>query len=223
MFSLTYLVSLGTFGSPLEFKICGFEQYWEAHREFVRTKGLNHQHSDLTWREEKTPAMIEAVAKKKLARSVKIWGNVGRRSVCEVGEVKRRGGGARPRLWDLHLPPHPSRKGLPLRSSPLLPSQCLFSRAPLPYRMFGVGHWMLASCVLGGDWQQSEGQTPCRMQGGGGGGGGVAVLHKHIMWNSEAHSIVPCAISAVSCCELCLSYISAGAAFLILPHAGWSK
>ncbi|KAG7229599.1 hypothetical protein INR49_012622 [Caranx melampygus] len=27
----------------------------------------------------------------------------------------------------------------------------LFSRAPLPYRMFGVGHWMLASCVLGGD------------------------------------------------------------------------
>lgn len=31
--------------------------------------------------------------------------------------------------------------------------------------MFGVGHWMLASCVLGGGWQQSEGQTLCRMQG----------------------------------------------------------
>lgn len=158
--------------------------------------------------------------------STKIWGNVGRRSACKVGEVRRGGGGA----WgqgckDLHLAPHPSKKGLLLCSSPLLPSQDLFSRAPLPYRMFGVGHWMLASCVLGGDWQQSEGQTPCRMQGGGRGGGGrvVVVLHKHITWNSEAHSIVPCAISAVSCCELCLGYISAGAAFMILADVSWSK
>lgn len=113
----------------------------------------------------------------------------------------------------------------PLFSSPLLPSQDLFSRAPLPYRMFGVGHWMPASCVLGGDWQQSEGQTACRMQGGGGGGGwrGVGVLDKHITWNREAHSIVSWAISAVSCYELCLSYKSTGAAFMTFLYTGWAK
>lgn len=131
----------------------------------------------------------------------------------EVGEVKG-WRGARPRLWDLHWAPHPSREGLLLHSSPLLPSQDLFLRAPLPYRMFGVGHWMLASCVLGGGWQPSEGQTPCRMWGGGG-NGGVGVLHKHITWNREAHSIVPSAISAVSCYELCSSLMSTAAGFKV--------
>lgn len=158
---------LETSGSPFKFKIkfYGFEQQFGTHYEFLITKELNHndmvhysrKHLPYYWCSDQNKASVVSENLGECWAEVSLWG--------------RRGGGwgTRPRLWDLHLAPHPSRKGLPLRSSPLLPSQDLFSRAPLPHRMFGVGHWMLASCVLGGDWQQSEGQTPCRMQGGGGG------------------------------------------------------
>lgn len=42
-------------------------------------------------------------------------------------------------------------------------------------------------------------------------GGGATQTHNV---NSEAHAIVPCAISAVSCCDLCMSYTATRAAFL---------
>lgn len=62
-----------------------------------------------------------------------------------LGEV------VRPRLSDLNRAPHPCKQeGLPLLSGLLL-SQDLFSRASLPFRMFGAGHWMQTSRVLGGD------------------------------------------------------------------------
>lgn len=105
---------------------------------------------------------------------------------------------------------HPARSSL---------STCLLST---PLRTCFQGPRFLTGCLVWvtgcrlpvyweGDWQRSEGQTPCRMWGGGG-KGGAGVLHKHIMWNAEAHSIVPCAISAVCCYEICFNKISAGAA-----------
>ena len=157
---------------------------------------------------ENTCHIIKAVVKTKLARSANIWGNVGRRLVSEVGEVEveveEEGGGHEAKAAKTStMSTTPVQRGPPLSALLLSsPSQDLFSRAPLPHRMFGVGHWMPASCVLGGAWQRSEGQTPCRNAGRRGrwGEGGVWALHKHITRSRETRSIVQsetCAISAV--------------------------
>ena len=194
------------------------------------TKQLNHCHiSDSAWCTAlpwKTPAILLKWRQKQSWRGLqKIWGNVGRRSVCEVGEVRTGSGGAQGQGCKTSTWHHTHQERASL--SALLLSSPLRTCFPGPHFLTGCLVWV-TGCWLPVYWEGTDSKVKARhpvecREGGGGGGGGVVVLHKHITWNSEAHSIVPCAISAVSCCELCLSYISAGAAFISLAHTSWSK
>lgn len=144
---------------------------------------------------------------------VRLGGRWGWEEVVEAKAV-------RPPLGTTPIQPGPPSP----RSSPLLFSP-LRTCFPGPRFLAGCLVWV-TGCRLPVYWEGTDSNVKarqpveCREEEVEGVWG---VLDKHITWNREAHSIVSCAISAVSCYELCLSYISAGAAFMILPYIGWSK
>lgn len=142
--------------------------------------------------------------------------NVGWRPDCEVGEV-RNIQGCKTATWH-HT--HHRRDSLPAPLSSSHLRTCFFS-VPLPHRMFGVGHWMLASCVLGGGWQQSEGQTPCRMWG-------EEVMEEGWRcytntWCEIAKPGLLFLVQLLQVASCCVSNLTQRPTFVTLTYTGWSK